>query len=579
MRLRHYQKDAVDRAIHYLKMNPNKNPIICAATGTGKSLIIASLIERVTRANDARIMVCTHVAELLTQNAEKLAALLPLADMGFYSASIGSRNLSSRIIFAGIASVYRATILPHINILIVDEAHTISRKDSAMWSALIKKLRTINPNMRIIGLSATPFRMDSGSLTGGEGAIFHDVVFDYGLGRAVADGWLCPLVSKETKTVYDVSGVSKSGHEFNLKELEAATNKDGLNARAVLEMIERGQHRKAWLVFCNGVNHSFAIRDEFRKRGISCDTITGETPEMERAAILKAFKAGETRCLTNNAVLTTGIDMPGVDMIGMLRHTLSGGLLLQMAGRGTRVVADLSLCVTSADRKRAIAESEKPNCLFLDFAGNIRRHGFLDEIGPKDKNGGGDGVPPMKACPECFSICHAAARTCKDCGYEFQINKAEVLESAYSGSVISEPEYREIIDVEYLPHNMNRAGKTPCLRVRYHHPDRTNTSEYILLWHTGFALSKAIKWWNARAPADSPDAEIPNDPAALIDAGLCRDLLVPKAIKVKKEGKYDRIVSYVDLRKPDLYKAGAPIAPMRTEQNYWADEWFDDIKF
>jgi len=309
---------------------------------------------------------------------------------------------------------------------------------------------------------------------------------------------------------------------------------------AVDEMIKRAGCRKSWLIFCNGVAHSFSVRDELIRRGIVAETVTGETPDYERARILEEFKSGKVQAVTNNAVWTTGVDVPNVDLIGMLRHTMSGGLLLQMAGRGTRVTIDLSEYDTPKQRRDAIAASEKPNCLFLDFAGNIYRRGFLDQIKAKEKGKKGEGVAPMKFCPECFTICHAAAPKCKDCGFEFPKNEVQKLDNAYDGAVLGgEPETRDVIGIEYLPHNLNKDGKTPCLLVKYTHPESV-TKEYICLQHEGFAKQKAIKWWNERGGGDFGSFGI----KAIVDSGMCQGLKIPAKIKVKKEGKYDRIVNY-----------------------------------
>jgi DNA repair protein RadD len=536
--LRRYQIDATNAAIRALK--EGQNPVICAATGTGKSLIIASLIERLTKANDIRIMVATHVAELLVQNAGKLRAAMPDADIGIYSAGLNQKDTGNKILFAGIQSIFRAKDIGTFHVLIVDEAHTIGRKDASMWGKLVETLKAAYPKLKIIGLSATPFRMDSGSLTSGDGALFDTIVFDYGLGRAVQDGYLAPLKGKHTKTEYNIDGVGKVAGEFNLKELEAATNIDALTAKAVQEVIDYGHNRRSWLFFCNGVAHSFAVRDELMRRGIVAETVTGETPDNERSRILEEFKAGRIKAVTNNAVWTTGVDVPHVDLIAMLRHTMSGGLLLQMAGRGTRVTIDLSGYNSAQDRRAAIAASDKPDCLFLDFAGNIRRHGFLDQIKAKEKGAKGEGVAPMKHCPECFSICHAAATNCKDCGYEFPKNEVQALEGAHAGAVMGgEPEIRDVIAIEYLPHNLDKAGKTPCLRVKYTHPD-AYTSEYICLQHEGFAKQKAMKWWNVRGGGDFGDLGI----SSIVGLGYCDTLKRPSKITVKKDGKYDRIIAY-----------------------------------
>lgn len=558
---RDYQEAAVNAVIAALKRKVN--PVVCAATGTGKSIMIGRLVERVKKANpQTRVMMATHVAELIEQNKSKLESLLPQADIGVYSASLGSKEHTNDIVFAGIQSIYRNKKLGCFQLLVVDEAHTIGRKDASMWGALIATLRANNPNLMIVGFSATPFRMDSGSLTDGDDSLFDEIVFDYGLGRAIQDGYLCPITAKFTETKYDISGVGKLAGEYNLRQLEAATNVDELTQKAVAEMVSKAATRKSWLIFCNGVDHSFAIRDEIRRHGIVCETVTGETPDNERARILDGFKQGTIRAVTNNAVWTTGIDVPNVDMIGMLRHTMSGGLLLQMAGRGTRTTVDLTPYGTAKERKAAIAASDKPNVLFMDFAGNIERHGFLDQIKAKEKGKKGDGVAPMKPCPDCFTICHAAAKKCPDCGYEFPVNTETQLGGLYQGQVMGgEPVTKDVVGIVYSPHNVSREGKIPCLRVKYIHPEGDSTSEYICLQHGGFAGQKAHKWWSDR---DTIDADIRGmEVVKIYDDGYCAYLKQPKSITVKKDGKYDRVLAYHDLSMPT-----PPSAP-KAEDEAW----------
>lgn len=568
MQPRDYQTDAATAGINALKRNIN--PVICAATGLGKSVIIGLIAKRLKVSNtQIRVMVATHVAELLTQNAAKLKAMMPDADIGFYSAGLNAYDLNNDFLFCGIQSIFRVQDMGKFQVLIIDEVHSLSRKDMSMWHKLISTLRGFYPNLKIIGLSATPWRMDSGSLVSGEDALFDEIVFDYGLGRGVQDGWLCRLVGKGTQTKYNIEGVRKSGHDYNQTELEAATNTTDLNTKAVLETLSLAQNRKRFVFFCNGVSHARNIRDTLLSMGVKAETIDADTPTPERDRIFLWLReeSDEIRCVTNYGTLTTGVDVPNIDCIVMLRHTLSEGLLLQMAGRGTRVVIDLSGFNTRTERLKAIASSKKPDCLFLDFAGNIRRHGFLDQIEAKDKKKKGEGVAPMKECPACFSILHAAAPRCRDCGHVFEIQKVEVIEKLHDGGIMGgEPEVREVMDITYNPHNLNKPNKTPCMMVAYMHPDMTVTKEYICLMHEGFAKTKALKWWSERGGESIPEGA---DLMSIIS--LAQNLKVPSHITVKQEGKYERITHYKDL---SLKNKKSPISESSELTNNLG--WFDD---
>jgi DNA repair protein RadD len=115
--------------------------------------------------------------------------------------------------------------------------------------------------------------------------------------------------------------------------------------------------RKAWLVFCTGVKHAEHVAEVLRQHGVATECVLGETPKKERERIIADFKAGRIRALTNANVLTTGFDYPDIDLIAMLRPTMSASLYVQMAGRGMRV------------------KSHTDHCLVLDFAGVVEAHG------------------------------------------------------------------------------------------------------------------------------------------------------------------------------------------------------------
>jgi len=169
---------------------------------------------------------------------------------------------------------------------------------------------------------------------------------------------------------------------------------------AVDEIVRHGADRRAWLIFCSGVDHAFHVRDAIRGRGFSCEAILGETPPAERDQIIAGYKRGEIRCLTNANVLTTGFNAPGVDLIAMLRPTKSVGLYVQMIGRGTRL------------------SPGKDNCLVLDFAGNVARHGPIDCIDAGKHNKDDEAGILGNAWPHAGGTEMGLSRLAIDTGYE-----------------------------------------------------------------------------------------------------------------------------------------------------------------
>lgn len=327
MELRPYQREAVDAIYSYFSANDG-NPLIVMPTGTGKSVVLATFLrEAVEGWADTRVLVLTHVRELIQQDYAALIRLWPTAPAGIYSAGLNKRDIDAQILFAGIQSIYkRAYGVQRCDLVLIDEAHLLSESESGMYRQFLRDLRQINPMLKVIGLTATPYRMKTGLLHEGEGRLFTDVAYEVPILQMIEQGYLAPVVPKQTDTQLDVSGVGTRGGEFIAGELERAVDLDPINQSAVAEIVRHGADRGSWLIFCAGVQHATHIRDAIRSHGISCETVTGDTPTPERDRILAAFKSGQLRAVTNMGVLTTGFDAPGIDLIAMLRPTKSVGL-------------------------------------------------------------------------------------------------------------------------------------------------------------------------------------------------------------------------------------------------------------
>jgi DNA repair protein RadD len=255
-----------------------------------------------------RVLMLTHQKELIAQNAEKLRAMWPGAPLGIYSAGLRKRELDQPITFAGIQSVRnRAEELGHQDVVIIDEAHLLNHNDEGMYRQLIGALVAINPRVRVIGLTATPYRLGHGLISDGD-ALFAEILSPTSIEELIYKGYLSPLRSKLTGLKYDTSAVHKRGGEFIESELASAVNTDAQNDAVVREILSLAGERKSWLLFCSGVLHSLAMRDSLRGHGVTAECVLGETPAAERDDILRRFKAGEIQALTNANVLCLSED-------------------------------------------------------------------------------------------------------------------------------------------------------------------------------------------------------------------------------------------------------------------------------
>src|SRR5688572_1248556 len=345
--LRPYQRTAL-RAVYDAFQRGVQNPLVAMPTGSGKAPTLCTFIkEAIEQWPDQRILSLVHIQELVAQNVATMLRIWPDAPVSVYSAGLGSRDLSGQVVMASIQSVYkRAYDLQRVDLIVVDEAHLIPPSGDGMYKRLLADLAKINGgDVPMVGFTATPFRLSSGSLVDGKGAVFDELSHEVGLLELIDGGYLCPPITKATTAQIDTSGVATRGGEFVASQLQAAADRVHLTEAACDECCVQGRDRRSWLVFSTGVDHAFHIRDALRKRGISCETVTGETPPTERRAIVQAHKDGRIRCLTNDSVLTTGYDNPIVDMLAVLRPTQSPGLWVQMVGRGTRLAEGKSDCL------------------------------------------------------------------------------------------------------------------------------------------------------------------------------------------------------------------------------------------
>ena len=518
--LRPYQQAAIASIYEYYE-NKSGNCCIVIPTAGGKSLVMAAFIEGVLKAwPDQRILIVTHVRELIAQNHAEMIGLWPEAPAGIYSAGLGKREAQARVLFAGIQSIHRrAQEIGHTDLVLIDEAHLIPGNSSTMYRRFLDGLAQINPALKVIGLTATPFRVDCGMLHEGKNALFTDIAFEAPVRDLIDQGYLSPLISKQPATRLDVSKVGTRAGDFIARDLAAAVDQEAITRAAVDEIIEYGKDRKSWLAFCSGVEHSRHVAEEFQRRGISCSTIFGDTPKDERDAIIAAFKRGEIRALASMGVLTTGFNAPGVDLIALLRPTKSAGLYVQMVGRGTRLSAG------------------KENCLVLDFAGNVRRHGPIDLVRPKRPGEGGGGDAPTKVCPMCESIIALSATECPDCGYEFPAREVKIAPTAAALPILSPktPQWLPVHGISYSRHD--KLGGLPSLKVTYS-CGFTSYSEWVCIEHQGYARQKATDWWRKRAPGLPVPLSV-NEAIAQTGRLAC-----PSDISVRPSGRYFEISGY-----------------------------------
>lgn len=529
MILRNYQESAKRELYTYLREKTG-NPCIVIPTGGGKSPLMASICADAVQLWNGRVLIAAHVKELLVQTADKLQRMCPTVKVGIYSAGLKRRDTTQDVIIGGVQSIFdKADQLGRFDLLLIDEAHLIPESGYGRYRTLIDGLIEINPDLRIVGLTATPFRTDTGMICTPDGILNH-VCYEVSVKELIALGYLTKLVSKAARHEVDTSGIKIVRGEYDDQEAEAAFILEDVVEKAVDEILLRTTNRKSVLIFCQSIAHAEAVAGRICWAGHRCREVYGDTKSEDRKQYLGEFQRQEIQYLVNVNVLTTGFDAPAIDCVCLMRATVSPGLFYQMVGRGFR-----------------LAEN-KADCLILDFGTNIERHGPVDAIQPKIK--GEEQENKGKKCPQCSEVVSRVAMVCPDCGYVWPPPEGRELthggkasdESPISGEV--EIAERCVQKVTYKVHTKKNAppGWPQTLRVTY---ELSNPMEWISEWvcveHQGFARTKAEAWWASRC-----QGECPTSAEDAFDFGATKCLAEPYSIttKIKAGDKFPEITKY-----------------------------------
>lgn len=503
--LRPYQQHAVTAALSALRQG--HHPVVSLPTGSGKSLCLAALSAEYVRRGQ-RVLIVTHRRELLVQDAAAFAQLAPDIPSGVYSAGLQRRDVSQSVIFGGVQSCYnRMGDLQQagdFELIIIDEAHLVPRSADTMYGALLAAM----PTARRVGLTATPYRMDSSLLYQGPGALF-DLLAIHVEPKTLIPDYLAPLVGVGTDQIISTAGVHSAQGDFIAKELEQNALEERLIRETVTEARRFEADRHHWLVFCITVAHAQAVTEELTRQGINAALVTGETKKEVRDTLIHAYRHGTLTALVNCNVLTTGFDTPHTDCLVMLRPTESKGLWEQMLGRGMRKAPG------------------KENCLILDFAGNIARHGAIgvfNKYRPSTREKQEQERKKEQEAATARAIAHAARAALGD-----PMGTGEPIREMF----VKKARYLTAPSKKY-PDKTNLIVEYHCIEDVADFPYPLKIRQFICLEYSGNAAWHAKMWFRRRgveAPLRATDAR-----------ELAKTLPIPTALTVQLNNGYWNVV-------------------------------------
>ena len=461
-----YQKNAVASTYQYLKEKKGVSPLIIAPTGAGKSIIIAQIIKDTYK--HKRILKLTHKKDLLVQNYNKVSKIIPNIDIGFYCAGMKKKDTKTNIIFASIQSIAKnINKFKAFDLILIDEAHLININSESQYKKVLDFLKKCNSNLKCIGLTATPYRVDCGYLYGQNNSFFDGVSFDIKINYLIKNNYLCNPTSIASQVNINTQSIPIKNNKYNQKAHEMAFSREFI--KTLQEITYKTQHRKKVIIFCSGVDHAKNVHLHMPNSEI----VTGTT--INREKILSRFLNNEFKFLINVDVLTTGFDDPAIDCVVILRAILSPSLFVQICGRGLRIAPN------------------KKDCLILDFGHNFERHGCIDDIQvkiPKGKNEKREKIEKQNAkkCNKCCVINKIQAKVCIRCGEPFN---NQLTNFNYSGNILTNAQTSNVIKIIYT--FVKNKKDIEMLKISYLITGFKIIQEFICLDHYGYAYKIAIQ--------------------------------------------------------------------------------------
>jgi len=386
--LRPYQQQAVDATLNHFRQS-DESAVIVLPTGAGKSLVIAELARLARR----KILVLTHVKELVEQNHAKYQSY-GLAG-GVFSAGLKRKESHHQVTFASVQSVSANLdqFRDEYSLVIIDECHRVSGDDTSQYQRIIELLRQQNNALKVLGLTATPYRLAMGWIyryhyrgfvrgsVDEQDKPFQHCIFELPLNYMINRGYLTrPELVNAAVAQYDFSALSQDRFgDYAEKDVNQLLSKHKRVTRAIVEQVmELAVQRQGVMIFAATVKHAREITGYLPEHETAL--VTGATDQKDRDLLIQRFKQRQLKYLVNVSVLTTGFDAPHVDVIAILRPTQSVSLYQQIVGRGLRL------------------DDGKQDCLVIDYAGNhVNLH--HPEVGEPKPNL--DSEPVQVFCPGC----------------------------------------------------------------------------------------------------------------------------------------------------------------------------------
>jgi DNA repair protein RadD len=535
MRLRPYQRRTCALIWDHWTAT-GKSALAVLPTGAGKTVVAQALVgAHLDATPGGHVLFVTHLTEVIGQTARRFGPAF--AEVGYptgiWCASLGEKQWRP-ITVASVQSLANLDELPGpVTMVVLDECHGIPSSADSQYGKLLAKLPEGTP---VLGLTATPWRLDGGEIFGAD-KLFHSITAKVEIEELIEAGHLVRPTMKgaERSERPDMQGVPTTAGDWNQAVLASRVSEPQLVERQIDDALGRLRDRSQVVWFCVDIAHAEMVCRQLNLLDPKGAMVVHSQMDRDtRDENLAKFVRGWTRHAVNVNVLTEGWDCPGVDGIVLLRPTKSAARYVQMVGRGLR------------------PNEGKADCLVLDYAGIVKELGPITNPLITAKNTE-KGQAPIKMCPNCYEYVAMSTMTCPDCGHEWPArDKREYKgnDRAHDGDMLSKRAYesREVTKVTAAHHNSKNGNA--CLRLTYHHGFASTTTEYLMFNYP----STQAKAQGVLAKLGVRDVRsiytVGQAYQALMDgaeAGTLNDL---SHIIVGRNGKYDEVVDRIAVGRP-----------------------------
>ena len=461
MELRDYQQEAVDKILDLLPKQ--KRILLKSGTGSGKTIMFNSLIAKLIKQYPGmRILMLVNMADVVKQTRKKFSEFYPEINTGVICSSLQKeKDIGASVIFSTIQSVYRVlNIIGKFDLIIIDEVQDVQPlQNGGMYIKTLHIMEKVNPQLRVLGVTATDFRHNHGYIWGSKCRkdktnYFPTLDHSIGMKYLTDKGYLAPLEFMVVQKL-DLSHIRKTAGEYNQRDLEEEMTKN-VHLTAAADAYEKyGQNRKSVLVFCVTIDHAILMSKIFKSRGYTAEASHSKIKDKRRDEILEDFKKGSLQFLCTVGILLKAIDIPISDLALFCRPTCALNVFIQACGRLTR----------NFPRKK--------NALILDLSGNCERHGSpyfpvvsvpnppAERIDERLERG-----QALKECGGCGAENSLKALSCWKCGYLWQSNMGDFKMVYVDWSLKGKSDSAEgFIDKIYLTKHHSFVSNNESLRV------------------------------------------------------------------------------------------------------------------